>query len=357
MDRRTFLGSVGSTVAVLAVRARGDDPPIKDLAEGLEAIRNEHGLPGISAAIARGKQVVSEGVAGVRRLGGEDKVTKDDRFLIGSCTKRMTGLAVCRLIDKGRLAFDTTLGEALSDFPMRDDYKPVTIAQLLSFTGGIQPYTMLSPQRTPIIGQLKGSIAERREQLLRHVLQEEPVAKPGTTRNYSNASYALAATIAARKTGKEFDEVLREEVFQPLGLQSAGVGNPQTKEHPDQPSLHIQGAKGYEPQAEGRAGPVEGLFIGAGGVYCTARELARFAGYELAAAQGRDELLQAKTAARWQELSADARTDGRPIFGGTQGLTAAFAIWPSKNLAAAIAINGGGAMEACRAFFRVAEGA
>jgi len=55
-------------------------------------------------------------------------------------------------------------------------------------------------------------------------------------------------------------------------------------------------------------------------------------------------------------LTADARTEGRPIFGGTQGLTAAFAIWPSKNQAAAVTINGGGAMEPCRAFMRVAEG-
>src|SRR5262249_25520314 len=159
-------------------------------------------------------------------------IRPSDLFLIGSCTKRMTGLAMCRLIDKGRLTFETTLADALPDFPMRDDYRGVTIAQLLSFTGGIQPYTIMTPQRTPIIGQLKGLPAERREQLLRHMLQEEPVAKPGTERNYSNASYALMATIAARKAGREFDDVLREEVFQPLGLESAGVGNPRTKELP-----------------------------------------------------------------------------------------------------------------------------
>src|SRR5436190_5957371 len=214
----------------------------------------------------------------------------------------MTGLTVCRLVDKGRLTFDTTLAEALPDFPMREEYKSVTIAQLLNFTGGIQPYTLMSPQRTPIIGQLKGSTTERREQLLRHVLQEEPVAKPGTERNYSNASFALAAYIAARKAGSEFDDVLRDEVFQPLKLESAGFGNPRTKEHPDQPSPHIKGANGYELEPDGRTGPAEGVFLGAGGVYCTARDLVRFAAYELAAAQGHDELLEARTASRWQEL-------------------------------------------------------
>ncbi len=357
MDRRAFLRCAGFTAAAFAAQARGLDRAAKDLAEQLEAIRKEHGLPGISATIAHGKDVIAEGVAGVRRLGGEDKIRPSDRFLIGSCTKRMTGLALSRLVDKGRLTFELTLAEALPDFPMRDEYKPVTIAQLLTFTGGIQPYTIMSPQRTPIIGQLKGSTAERRDQLLRHVLQEEPVAKPGTQPNYSNASYALAAYVAAKKAGSEFDAMLRDEVFQPLGLASAGVGNPRTKEHPDQPSLHIKGANGYELEAEGRTFPAEGVFIGAGGVYCTASDLVRFASYELAAAQGHDDLLEAKTAARWQELSAGARAEGRPIFGGTQGLTAAFAIWPSKNLVAAVCINGGGAMEACRAFMQVADGA
>lgn len=355
MYRREFFCVAGATTAVLAAPAHSLRAQAKDLAEQLEAIRKQHGLPGIAGAVALGKEILAEGVAGVRRLGGEDKVTASDRFLIGSCTKRMTGLAVCRLIDKGKLTFDTTLGEALPNFQMRDEYKPATIAQLLSFTGGIQPYTLLSPQRTPIIGQLKGSMSERREQLLRHVLQEEPVAKPGTDKNYSNASYALAATISALKAGSEFDDVLRDEVFQPLGLESAGVGNPRTNAHPDQPSQHTKGPNGYEPVPDGRGGPIEGLFIGAGGVYCTARDLVRFAGYELAAAQGHDELLQAKTAERWQQMSADARAEGRPIFGGTQGLTAAFAIWPRKNRAAAVTINGGGAMEACRAFMRVAE--
>jgi CubicO group peptidase (beta-lactamase class C family) len=355
MDRRGFLCCSGSTVVLGIASARGAEIAIKNVGEQLDAIRTEHGLPGISAAVARGKEVVAVGVAGVRRLDGDDKITPSDRFLVGSCTKRMTGLAVCRLIDNGRLTFETTLAEALPDFQIREDYRTVTIAQLLSFTGGIQPYTIMSPQRTPIIGQLKGTTTERREQLLRHVLQEEPVAKPGTERNYSNASYGLAAYIAARKAGQDFEDVLREYVFQPLRLESAGFGNPRTKEHPDQPSLHIKGANGYEPAPDGQTGPAEGLFLGAGGVHCTARDLVRFACYELAAAQGHDELLGATTAARWQALTADARTEGRPIFGGTQGLTAAFAIWPSKNLAAAVTINGGGAMEACRAFVRVAE--
>ena len=109
---------------------------------------------------------------------------------------------------------------------------------------------------------------------------------------------------------------------------------------------------GYEPEPEDRVPSVDRILVGAGGVYCTAGELARFANYELTAARGHDELLRAETAQRWQELSRSVRTEGQPIFGGTQRLTAAFAIWPSKNLAAAAAVNAGGAMDACRDVFK-----
>src|SRR4051812_18592202 len=85
MHRRTFLAYAGSAAAALTFPAFGQERQNQDLAEQLEPIRKEHGLPGIAAAIARGKDVIAEGVAGVRRLGGEDKIKPDDLFLIGSC--------------------------------------------------------------------------------------------------------------------------------------------------------------------------------------------------------------------------------------------------------------------------------
>jgi CubicO group peptidase (beta-lactamase class C family) len=87
---------------------------------------------------------------------------------------------IARVIDSGKLAFDTTLANALPNIAMRDDYRNVTVAQLLTFRGGIRAYTQIGPKETPILFQLKGSPAEQRQQFVTHVLQEEPVVKPGT---------------------------------------------------------------------------------------------------------------------------------------------------------------------------------
>jgi CubicO group peptidase (beta-lactamase class C family) len=84
-----------------------------DLTDMLEPIRNEYDLPAIVGAVVKGDKIIAEGAVGVRVLGKKERVTLDDRFMIGSCTKRMTSVMVCRVMDTGKLAFDTKLAEVL----------------------------------------------------------------------------------------------------------------------------------------------------------------------------------------------------------------------------------------------------
>jgi CubicO group peptidase (beta-lactamase class C family) len=172
MDRRDFIRCATVAVVCAAKGANANQRSVKDLGEHLEAIRKEHGLPGITAAAVRGGELIAEGVVGVRRVGMDDKITPDDRFALASCTKRMTSAMIARVIDSGKFSFDTTLADALPKMPMRDDYRQVTVAQLLTFTGGIQPYTQMNPMKTPIMFELKGTAAEQREQFIKHLLQE-----------------------------------------------------------------------------------------------------------------------------------------------------------------------------------------
>src|SRR5689334_4208485 len=99
MDRRKFVLVSGMAAFSLAGRVRGKEASVKNLGDLLESIRKEHGLPGIAAAAVRGDRIAAEGVAGVRRVGGDDKIALDDRFALASCTKRMTMAMICRVID------------------------------------------------------------------------------------------------------------------------------------------------------------------------------------------------------------------------------------------------------------------
>ena len=360
MNRRSFLSSAGLAFLAASGRfapaARAADEALEGFGDLLAKVRADHQLPGIAAAVVRGDRVVAEGVAGVRRIGAEDKVTLDDRFLIGSCTKRMTAAMICRVIDAGRLAFDTKLADALPDIPMRAEYRAVTTAQLLGFRGGIRPYMQVSPKLTPILFELNGTPAEQREAFVKHVLNEEPVAEPGGERVYSNASFAIAVCAAARRTGRTWESMMTDEVFKPLKLTHAGFGRARTKERPNEPDVHRKRADGYEPEPEdARAAEPAAAMAGAGGVHCSIRDFAKFAAYELAAARGKDLLLKPDTSSRLQELSRGELVEGRPVRGGTPWVTAGYVLWPSTDTAAAVAVNGGSAFDACKAVFASVE--
>jgi D-alanyl-D-alanine carboxypeptidase len=248
---------------------------------------------------------------------------------------------------------------------MRDVYRKVTLAQLLTFQGGIQPYTMIAgPQAQALFSNLKGSLTEQRLAFVRHVLNEEPAAEPGTGRNYSNASYAIAAFLAARRTDQEWESIMREQVFGPLGMTRAGFGRPSNADHPNEPWLHTNGAglrqkgkeKGkqksasnepYRPQPENVPEPA--AMVAAGGVHCSIGDFCKFVAYELQSANGRDVLLKKETADRVRALFP--RPDGTNLRGGSPFVSAGFNLWPSRNLAAVAMVNAGGAEQACTEIF------
>ena len=173
---------------------------------------------------------------------------------------------------------------------------------------------------------------------------------------------------------------MAEEVFKPLKMTRAGFGRPHNAERPDEPRLHRKTENGaYEPEPAERGGDGGGggddgagggrpmreadaqlAMAGPGGVHCPIRDFARFVAYELAAARGRDPLLKPETARRWLELSrggggVGGGAEGRPVRGGTPWITAGYVLWPSKDVAAAVTVNGGGAFDACKAVFAAAE--
>src|SRR5215470_15665287 len=69
---------------------------------------------GMAAAVLRGERIIAQGVAGVRRRGTAERVTLDDRFHLGSCTKAMTATLVAMFVEEGKLNWTSTVGEVFA---------------------------------------------------------------------------------------------------------------------------------------------------------------------------------------------------------------------------------------------------
>ncbi len=320
------------------------DPKMKDLSGELASLPRKFGVPGVSVVAIRDGRIVASGSAGVRQIGRPKPIRNEDRFHLGSCTKLMTSLMIFRLVDEGKLSLDTRLGKILKDVPMRNSYRNVTVRQLIQFKAGIQPYLMISPDKTPAVFATAGTSEQQRKAFVAHVLQEAPVSVPGTKAVYSNADYAVLACVASQATGKPWEKLMIENVFDPLQMSSAGFGRPYSAATPSAPRGHIQTPSGLEPEPSGYIHPAS--LSAAGDVSASMSDFAKFAAEEVRIANGKSKILSKKTSNLMK--TAMAFEEGRTFFGGAGAFTAGITLWPSRDCAVVAAVNSGGGEELCR---------
>ena len=175
---------------------------------------------------------------GRRKKGSDVRVTIDDKVHIGSCTKAMTATLIAKLIERGvlkngTLAWDMTIAEGLPELSKMIDpiFAKVTLRQLLTHRGGCPANTNWSAAKR------KKSIVETRRSVIRIALKKERDNKPGDFL-YSNVGYVVAAAMAERATGESWETLMREEIFEPLNLKSAGFGPPDVDQDIKQPWGH-----------------------------------------------------------------------------------------------------------------------
>src|SRR4051812_14595766 len=131
---------VSLALALVIQPYAGQSPkPDNNINQLLEAIRIKNKLPSLAGAIVTGKGLVSIGATGYRKSGSTVSVTSDDRWHLGSDTKAMTATLIGVLVERGKLRWDTTIGEVFTDmardFPK--EFADITLLQLLSHHAGL----------------------------------------------------------------------------------------------------------------------------------------------------------------------------------------------------------------------------
>src|SRR5207248_4773548 len=81
-------------------------------------------------------------------------------------------------------------------------------------------------------------ILDARQIVLEAIVTHDPIAPPGERYQYANAGFIIAGHMAEKVTGKTWEKLIQEQLFQPLGMTSAGFGPPGAKDNLDQPRGH-----------------------------------------------------------------------------------------------------------------------
>jgi len=261
----------------------------RDVTSQLERIREKHQIPALAAAAVAEGKLVAIGATGTRSADATTVVTLDDQWHVGSCTKSMTASLAAMLVEDGVIRWESTISEILSDLPMRDIWSDVTLEDLLVQRSGApgEPPAALWQEA---LAQ-RGLPVEQRRAFVRGILAQEPERPPGTKWIYSDSGYAIAGAMLEKVAGQPWETLIRERLFLPLGMLSAGFGAPATPGQLDQPWGH----KGYEapfkPVAPGPNADNPPAIGPAGTVHCSIADLARYAAWHVAGERGEGWLL------------------------------------------------------------------
>ncbi len=138
-------------------------------------------------------------------------------FRVASVSKLFTATAVMQLVEQGKLDLHVDVNQYLESFSLKAGFgKPVTLANLLTHTGGFDDAFLGSAQ------PLEWEPIPLGKYLSIHMPPR--VMPPGDLISYSNHGLALAGYLVERASGQPFAEYVKEHILQPLGMQRSGFG-------------------------------------------------------------------------------------------------------------------------------------
>jgi CubicO group peptidase (beta-lactamase class C family) len=243
--------------------------------------------PALATLVMRNGKIVDQAVHGVRRNDRPALAASDDAWLLGSTSKVMTVALVARLVEQGTLSWDASLESMLPELAttMRPEYRNTTLTALLSHRAGL-PENARDHAFVESFFVDTRPLTTQRAAYVSRALQDAPETPPGSAFGYSNTGFLIAAAIAERVAKTSFEDLMRREVFRPLGMLSAGFGPP--------PDGQPVGHRGGKPVTKAMVHFDDGVpmaFSPAGNMHMSLHDWALFCLDQMAGSHGRGRLL------------------------------------------------------------------
>jgi CubicO group peptidase (beta-lactamase class C family) len=177
-------------------------------------------FPGISIAVLRkGDDIPITAAAGTACVENATPMTPAARFKIGSVTKVFTATLIHRLIEQGKLDYETPISRFFPAFPNGAN---ITVRNLLEHTSGIAEMLALPAVRANMAKSWTP------EEIISLAGKESSLFRPGERQAYCNTGFLMLAVISERVSGKGYAALVRETFTEGLGMASLLQGDDTT---------------------------------------------------------------------------------------------------------------------------------
>ena len=177
---------------------------------------HDNGLFNGSALVADNFETVITKGYGLANMEWGIANTPDTKFRLGSITKQFTSMLIMQLVEKGKVKLDGKITDYLPYY-RKDTGDKVTIEMLLTHTSGIPSYT----SREDFYEKVSRKFY-RPEDFVKEYCSGDLEFEPGSQFLYNNSGYFILGAIIEKVTGISYEEVLKKNIFEPLGMKNSG---------------------------------------------------------------------------------------------------------------------------------------
>ena len=192
------------------------------MAKRIEELEINHNFSG-SALIKENNDILTEVNKGYANRSEQVKNRTLTRYGIASGCKLFTAVAICQLVEEGKLSFESKLKESLDiQFPNFDE--DITIHHLLTHTSGIPDYfdeEVMDDFEELWVENPMYRIRSLKDFL--HLFQNQAMKfKPGERFHYNNAGYIVLGLIVEQVSQMNFTDYVQEHIFNKAGMVDSG---------------------------------------------------------------------------------------------------------------------------------------
>ncbi len=288
----------------------------KDMSAEIEPLRNQADIASLVCAAYKDGQLVAASATGWLSHDHPIPVTVESQYHLGSCTKAMTAVLMGMLVERGDIGWETSIADALPGITdeVHDAFGSLTIRHLLGHRAGIAESQSQGLLTMPwILASASPALPERQQRraIAEAILRSGPQIEGGDDGAflYSNLGYILAGVIIEEKFDKPWEVVMIEEIYEPLGMTSAGFGPPGEVGKATQPMGHIKRDEWKSlPLIEGERLPDNPANYGpAGTAHASIVDWGKFVADFEQGLEGKGALLKQET---YEQIASDPDDDG-----------------------------------------------
>jgi CubicO group peptidase (beta-lactamase class C family) len=163
--------------------------------------------------VAKGSNILLTDFAGEASKAFHVPNNIDTKFNLGSMNKMFTSVAVARLVEAGKLAFDDPIGKWVDETWLpKEVTSKITVRHLITHTSGLGSYFNEAYQKS------SRALFRKLDDYKPLIKDDRPAFEPGERFQYSNTGMFLLGVIIEKVTGEDYFEHIRKAIYAPAGM-------------------------------------------------------------------------------------------------------------------------------------------